>query len=91
MNHDPDDTPSVSLSYHGWKVRSSLTHVFFDGTVAAGAMLYLEEACKCHLTSSKQFARGEEALRAIEVKATHWIDQREESAKTSHDEPALLS
>ena len=87
MDHDPD---FVRLPYHGWEVRSRLTHVSFDGTVAAGAMLYFEEACKCHLMSSQQFARGDEALRAIEVKATHWIDQRETSAKTSHDEPALL-
>ena len=88
MDHDPD---FVRLSYHGWEIRSRLTHVSFDGTVAAGAMLHFEEACKCHLMSSRQFAQGDEALRAIEVKATHWIDQLEASARTSHDEPALFS
>ncbi|MDR6854815.1 hypothetical protein [Variovorax guangxiensis] len=87
MDHDPD---FVRLPYHGWDVCSRLTHVSLDGTVAAGALLYFEEACKCHLLSSQQFARGEEAIRAIEVKATRWIDQRETSATTSNDEPRLL-
>ena len=88
MNHDSD---FVRLLYLGWEVRSRLTHASYDGTVAAGATLYFQEACKCHLMSSRQFAQGDEALRAIEVKATHWIDQREASARTSHDEPALFS
>jgi hypothetical protein len=87
MDHDPD---FVRLPYLGWEVRSRLTHASYDGTVAAGAMLYFEEACKCHLMSSQQFVHADEAIRAIEVKATHWIDQHETSTKTRHDEPSLL-
>jgi hypothetical protein len=33
---------------------------------------------------------GWDAIRAIEVKAMRWIDQRETSAKTGNDEPRLL-
>ena len=86
-----DDRNFIRLPYQGWEVRSHLTQLSFDGTVAAGAMLYFEEACKCHLMSSKQFAKGNDAIRAIEVKATQWIDERATTDKASHDKPALLS
>ena len=48
MEYDRDST---RLSYHGWEIRSHLTSVSLDGTVAAGAMLYFEEACQCHTIS----------------------------------------
>ena len=62
MEYDRDST---RLSYHGWEIRSHLTGVSFDGTVAAGAMLYFEEACRCHIISCRQFADGDDAIHAI--------------------------
>lgn len=54
----------VRLPYLGWEVRSRLTHASHDGTVAAAAALHLQEACKCHLMSSRQFGQRDDALRA---------------------------
>jgi len=88
MEYDRDST---RLSYHGWEIRSHLTHVSFEGTVAAGAMLFFEEACQCHIVSCKQFADGGDAIHAIEIKASLWIDDRETNPRTSHVEPSLLS
>ncbi|MDM0078837.1 hypothetical protein QTH90_30830 [Variovorax sp. J2P1-59] len=85
------DCDSTRLSYHGWEIRSHLTHASFDGTVAAGAMLYLGEACRCHIISCRQFANGADAIHAIETKASLWIDDRESNPRTSHVEPSLLS
>ncbi|RZL89082.1 MAG: hypothetical protein EOP82_21060 [Variovorax sp.] len=87
MENDLDSAP---VAYRGWEIRSRLTHVSIEGTVAAGAMLFLDEACKCHIVSCKQFANGGDALGAIERKAALWIDGRETS-RTDHVEPALLS
>ena len=81
MDYDHD---SVRLPYHGWEVRSHLTQVSGQGTVAAGAMLYFGEACKCHLVSCMQFADGGAAIRSIEDKATRWIDGRESSSESRH-------
>ena len=88
MEYDRD---SKHISYHGWEIQSHLTSVSFDGTVAAGAMLYFEEVCRCHIISCKQFAKGDDAIRAIEIKASLWIDDRETHPRTSHVEPSLLS
>ena len=88
MEYDRDST---RLSYHGWEIRSHLTAVSFDGTVAAGAMLYFEEACQCHIISCRQFAHGGDAIHAIETRASLWIDDRENNPRTSHVEPSLLS
>ncbi|MDM0115975.1 hypothetical protein QTI66_27755 [Variovorax sp. J22R133] len=92
MDYDAD---SVRLPYLGWEVRSHLTNLSIDGTVAAGAMLYFAEACKCHLISCRQFTDGGDAIRAIQVKATQWIDAHEPAPesthKQQHDEPSLLS
>ena len=68
------DSDSTRLLYHGWEIRSHLTHCSLNGTVAAGAMLFLGEACKCHIVSSKQFADSANAISAIETKAVLWID-----------------
>ena len=88
MEHDHDST---RLSYHGWEIRSHLTSVAFDGTVAAGATLHFEEACQCHIISCRQFADGSDAIHAIEIKASNWIDDRESHPRISHVEPSLLS
>ena len=88
MEYDRDST---RLSYHGWEIRSHLTGVSFDGTVAAGAMLYFEEACRCHIISCRQFADGDDAIHAIETRASLWIDDRQRNPRTSHVEPSLLS
>jgi len=88
MEYDRD---SVRLSYHGWEIRSHLTSVSFDGTVAAGATLYFEEACQCHIISCRKFADGGDAIHAIETRASHWIDGRLSKPRTSHVEPPLLS
>jgi len=85
------DRGSRRISYHGWEIRSHLTSVSFDGTVAAGAMLYLQETCQCHIISCKQFASGDDAIRAIETRASRWIDDRESHPRTSYDESSLLS
>lgn len=79
MEYDRDST---RLPYRGWEIRSHLTHVSLEGTVAAGAMLYFDEACKCHLISCRQFAKGSDAIGAIETKAAHWIDERENHPRT---------
>lgn len=88
MDYDSD---SKRLPYHGWEIRSNLTNVSFEGTVAAGATLYFAEACKCHIMSCKQFADGSDAIRAIETKAALWIDDRESNPRTDDVEPSLLS
>jgi len=85
------DRGSMRLSYHGWEIRSHLTSVSFDGTVAAGAMLYFEKACQCHIISCRKFADGGDAIRAIETRASLWIDGRLSNPGTSHVEPSLLS
>jgi hypothetical protein len=59
--------------------------------VAAGAMLYFEEACRCHIISCRQFADGGDAIHAIETRASLWIDDRQRNPRTSHVEPSLLS
>jgi hypothetical protein len=88
MEYDRD---SKRLPYHGWEIRSHLTSVSLDGTVAAGTMLYFEEACQCHIISSRRFADGDDAIHAIETRASLWIDDRERNPRTSHVEPSLLS
>ena len=88
MDHD---FVSKRLPYLGWEVRSRLTSISLDGTVAAGAELYVDEVLKCHLVSCRQFASGSDAITAIERKATLWIDDREAHPRSSHVEPALLS
>ena len=88
MEYDRDST---RLSYQGWEIRSHLTSVSLDGTVAAGAMLYFEEACQCHIISCRQFADGGDAIHAIETRASLWIDDRESNPRTPHDESSLLS
>ena len=92
MEYDRD---SKRLSYHGWEIRSHLTSASGEGTVAAGAMVYFEEACAVHIISCRQFADGGDAIHAIEIKASLWIDEREShprtSTRTSDVEPALLS
>ncbi|MGJ7512161.1 hypothetical protein [Variovorax sp. GT1P44] len=88
MDYDRD---SRRISYHGWEIRSHLTNVSFDGTVAAGAMLYFQEACQCHIISCRQFAEGRDAIHAIEVKASLWIDDRETHPRTPNVESPLLS
>ena len=88
MEYDRDST---RLSYHGWEIRSHLTSVSLDGTVAAGAMLYYEEACRCHIISCRKFADGGDAIHAIETRASLWIDDRQSNPRTSHVEPSLLS
>ncbi|OUM02266.1 hypothetical protein [Variovorax sp. JS1663] len=88
MEYDRDST---RLSYHGWEIRSHLTSASFDGTVAAGAMLYFEEACQCHIISCRQFANAGDAIQAIETRASLWIDDRESHPRTSYVEPSLLS
>lgn len=88
MDYDLDPT---RLSYHGWEIRSHLTNVSFDGTLAAAAMLFFEEACQCHIISCRQFANGEDAIHAIEAKASLWIDDRESNPRTPHVESSLLS
>ena len=85
------DRASRRLSYDGCEIRSHLTSVSFDGTVAARAMLYFEEACQCHVISCRQFANGDDAIHAIEIKASIWIDDREGDPRTSYVEPSLLS
>jgi len=85
------DCDSKRLSYLGWEIRSHLTSVSIDGTVAAGAMLYFQEACQCHMISCRQFADGGDAIHAIETKASLWIDERQRNPRTSHVEPSLLS
>lgn len=85
------DCDSKRLSYLGWEIRSHLTSVSIDGTVAAGAMLYFQEACQCHMISCRQFADGGHAIHAIETKASLWIDERQRNPRTSHVEPSLLS
>lgn len=86
MDYDRDST---RLPYRGWEIRSHLTHISFDGTVAAGAMIYFEEACKCHLVSCKQFVDGFDAIHAIEAKASLWVDDRELNPRSEHVEPLL--
>ncbi|WP_213959119.1 MULTISPECIES: hypothetical protein [unclassified Variovorax] len=89
MDHDSD---SIRLRYHGWDVRSNLMQSSLDGMVAAGAMLYFDEACKCHLVSCRQFANAGVAIQAIQLKATQWIDAREATAEeVAHVEPTFLS
>ena len=88
MDHD---FVSKRLPYQGWEVRSRLTHVSLEGTVAAGADLYVDEILKCHLVSCKQFAHGRDAIRAIEGKATLWIDDRETHSRSNDVAAALLS
>jgi hypothetical protein len=78
------DRDSVRLPYHGWEVRSHLTRAASDGTVAAGAMVYFGEACRCHLISCRQYTDGGDALRAIESKATQWIDAHQPDTGASH-------
>jgi len=68
------DQDSIRLPYHGWEIRSHLTGVSLQGTVAAGAMLFFGTVCKCHIVSCRQFVNGGDAIRAIETKAAHWID-----------------
>jgi hypothetical protein len=88
MDHD---FASKRLPYQGWEVRSRLTHVSFEGTVAAGAELFVDEVCMCHLVSCKQFAHGSDAISAIERKATLWIDDRGTHSRSSDVAAALLS
>ncbi|MDM0033438.1 hypothetical protein QTI33_14980 [Variovorax sp. J22P271] len=92
MEYDRD---SKRLFYHGWEIRSHLTSASFVGTVAAGAMVYFEDACQCHIISCRQFSTGGDAIHAIEIKASLWIDERENHPRTStrisHVEPSLLS
>jgi hypothetical protein len=88
MEYDRD---SKRLPYHGWEIRSNLTNISSDGKVAAAAMLYFAEACKCHIMSCKQFANGSDAIRAIETKAALWIDDRESNPRTGDVLPSLLS
>jgi hypothetical protein len=85
------DFASKRLPYQGWEVRSRLTHVSLEGTVAAGAELFVDEVCICHLVSCKQFVHGSDAIRAIERKATLWIDDRATHPRSSHVAAALLS
>lgn len=65
------------LTYHGWEVRSRLAHPSPEGTLSAGAEVFMDEICMCHLVSCMQFATASAALIAIERKATLWIDDRE--------------
>lgn len=88
MEHDHDSTRS---SYQGWEIRSHLTSVAYDGTVAAGAVLYFDEVCQCHIISCRQFANGGDAIHAIETKASIWIDDRGNHPRTSYVEHSLLS
>jgi hypothetical protein len=77
---------SKRLPYYGWEVRSRLTRTSIEGTVAAGAEIFVEDVCKCHIISSEQFAEAKDALDAIERKARHWINGREvEPTKLRHD------
>ena len=88
MDYDFD---SKRLPYQGWEVRSRLTHVSLEGTVAAGAELYIDEVLKCHLVSCKQFVHGSDAISAIERKATLWIDDSATRSRSSDVAAALLS
>ncbi len=85
------DFASKRLPYQGWEVRSRLTHVSMEGTVAAGAELYVGEVLKCHLVSCKQFALGSDAISAIERKATLWIDDSRTHSRSNDVAAALLS
>jgi hypothetical protein len=80
MEYDLSDT---RLPYRGWEIRSHLTSVSIDGTVAAGAVLFVGDVCKCYIVSCKQFVNGSDAISAIEQKAARWIDVREASLETS--------
>ena len=88
MEYDRDST---RLPYRGWEIRSHLTHVSIEGTVAAGAALFFEQACQCHIISCRQFANGGDAIHAIETKASIWIDDRQSHPRTSYVEHSLLS
>ena len=88
MDHD---LASRRLPYHGWEVRSRLTHAPLEGTVAAGADLFVGDVCMCHLVSCKQFAHGGDAISAIERKATLWIDDRATHSRSRDVAAALLS
>ena len=85
------DFASKRLPYQGWEVRSRLTHISLEGTVAAGAELYVDEILKCHLVSCKQFVHGGDAISAIERKATLWIDGRGTHSRSSDVAAALPS
>lgn len=78
MEYDLSDT---RLPYRGWEICSHLTSVSIDGTVAAGAVLFVGDDCKCHIVSCKQFVNGSDAISAIEQKAARWIDVREGSSE----------
>ena len=82
------DLSSTRLPYRGWEIRSHLTSVSIDGTVAAGAVLSVGDDCKCHIMSCRQFANGCDAIRAIEQRAARWIDVRERSSEASPVEHA---
>ncbi|MBU1359317.1 MAG: hypothetical protein KKC85_12415 [Gammaproteobacteria bacterium] len=71
------DLDAPGVLYRGWEIRSRLTHLSIEGTVAASAEVYLRGDCKCHFVSCRQFVLGDQALAAIEDKATRWIDQRQ--------------
>jgi len=77
------DISDARLPYRGWDIRSHLTSVSIDGTVAAGAVLFFGDDCNCYIVSCKQFVNGSDAIRAIEHKAARWIDAREASSETS--------
>ena len=77
------DISDARLSYRGWEIRSHLTSVSIDGTVGAGAVLFVGDDCKCYIISCKQFVNGSDAISAIEQKATRWIDVREAGLETS--------
>ena len=51
----------------------------------------VDEVCKCHLVSCKQFVHGSDAISAIERKATLWIDDRATRSRSSDVAAALLS
>lgn len=77
------DISDARLSYRGGEIRSHLTSVSIDGTVAAGAVVFVGDDCKCYIISCKQFVNGSDAIRAIEQKAARWIDVREAGLETT--------
>lgn len=86
-----NDLGASHTPYRGWEIRSHLTHVSPEGTVAAGAAVFIGDDCKCHIVSCRQFVNGGDALLAIERKAALWIDSLETSPGADLVEPALLS
>lgn len=88
MQVDPD----ANRTHHrGWEIRTHLTCVSLEGTVAAGATVFIGDDCQCHIVSCHQFANSSDALLAIERKAARWIDGHQATPGADLVEPALLS